>query len=291
MRVLVLFARYGTAKYADALPALDRIYRTQAPELVRRTIVVDNALSPEHVQELSSDTLLIGGDNTDREFSGWQRALDTAARELADYNAVHFVSSAFQMLYSDYLGRFTSKIVEVVSARPVCVGHIDYYPYPIRCGTYVSRHWVRTSFWLIRPSELMRLGSLVSADRSAHLFAPDRDWPFDRDGMLSPGYQQLIFDWLTSPRGTGQGTAWHSHIDPRAPGGREEFLEKARTIINEHMLSIRLRAQGTNLVDITALAELLRRRRSLPDRWPGWRNQIALRQIPGHGDIGHADPR
>jgi hypothetical protein len=287
MGVLILFVRHGTDKYRDALDELDRIYQSRAPNLTRRTIVIDNALGCGLSEELGPNQMLIGGDNTQWEFSGWQCAIDMLGNELANYDAVHLVTSAFRTLYTDYLERFSPQMIDVVARRPVATGHIDYYPYPVRFGSFVSRHWVRSSFWLINPIELIRLRKLVTVDNSEGLFSAQLERPFAEDAPLSPGYQQLIHQWLTSDQGTGQDTTWHSRFDLTAQS-RSFFQEKAIAILNEHLLSIRMRAQGTHVLDMTYLAELIDRGQTMPVHFPSWRTQMSLRRIPGHEQIADA---
>lgn len=284
MRVLVLFVRHGTNKYQDALINLDQIYQHQAPGLTRSTFVIDNALSDGVVEKLDKDAVLIGGDNTQWEFSGWQHAIDMLRNEIGGYDAIHFVTSAFQTLHTSYLERFSTRMIEVVARRPIVAGHIDYYPHPIRFDMHVSRHWIRSSFWLINPAELLRLRKLVTIDRHSDLFSDLTDWPFAADAPLSRGYQELIHGWLTSDHGTGQGTTWHSRFDLNEET-RMLFREKSVAIMNEHLLSVRLRAQGTHLLDLTYLAEVTERGESLPKRFPGWRRQIELRRVAGHARI------
>lgn len=287
MRVLVLFIRYGAEKYPDALADLDRIYQCHAPDLDRTTIVIDNALPLGVSRSVGKDTVLIGGDNTWWEFSGWQCAIDLFNKEIGEHDAIHFVTSAFRTHYTDYLERFSTRMIECAASRPIVAGHIDYYPYPIRFGTYVSRHWFRSSFWLVNPTELRRLRNLVTVDSREGLFSPQDDWPFVKGGPLSRGYQELIVDWLTSHQGTGQDTVWHSRFDLTAET-RDLFQDKSIAILNEHLLSIRLRAQGTHLLDMTYLAEITEGGEPLPQQFPSWRKQILLRHIPGHDQIGDA---
>jgi hypothetical protein len=292
MRVLILFVRHGTDKYQDALNKLDRIYQTQAASVKRHTIVIDNAMPADFSEDYRPDCQLIGGDNTAWEFSGWQRALDMLGDDLKHcFDAVHFVSSAFTMLYTDFIDVFSQPIVEVAAQHPVCTGHIDYYPYPIKFNSYISRHWIRTSFWLLNTSELVRLGKLVSIRDSSGLFSQQDDWPFVKNGPLSIGYQALIHDWITSEQGTGQGTSWHSRLDLSIKSDRIRFEQKAMAIINEHLLSIRLRAQGTSVLDMTYLGRLIESRNAMRSHFPGWREQIRLRRIPGHDNIGNPPVR
>jgi hypothetical protein len=280
MRVLVLFVRYGEERYSHALDELSRLYGRRAPQLTRSTIVIDNALPAELSKELGPDSLLIGGDNTWWEFSGWQRALNRLGSDVKKYDVVHFVTSAFGTLYTDYLERFCPQIVEFAAERPIAVGHFDCYPHPVRVGSFVSRHWIRSSFWLINTFELLRLRRLVSLDSVAEFFSIRGARPFAETAPLSPGYQRLIHDWLTTDHGTGQGTTWHSRFELNETT-RTLFQNKAAAILNEHLLSIRLRAQGTHLLDLTYLAELVDEGRPVPDRCPHWRAQMKMSRIPG----------
>jgi hypothetical protein len=279
MRVLVLFVRHGEERYPNALYELADLYHRRAPALIRSTVVIDNALPAGLQRELGSGCLLIGGDNTWWEFSGWQRAIRELGNEIKTYDVVHLVTSAFRTLYTDYLERFCPQLAKVAAERPIAVGHIDYYPHPVRVGVFVSRHWVRSSFWLINPFELLRLRTLVSLDDAADLFSVQGGWPFAETAPLSYGYQRLIYDWLTTREGTGQGTTWHSRFKLNETT-HTLFQNKTTAIVNEHLLSIRLRAQGTHLLDLTYLAELIRVGRAIPTPYPHWRVQMKMSRIP-----------
>jgi hypothetical protein len=284
MRVLVLLVRYGSGKYGDALLDLDRIYQRYAPGVTRMTFVIDNALPGDLTKNLADNIVLMGGDNTQWEFSGWQRAIDAVDDEITGYDVIHFVTSAFRTHYTAYLDRFSERIVEAVAERPIATGHIDYYPYPIRLGTYVSRHWIRSSFWLINTVELLRLRGLITIADDRGLFSTQGDWPFAEGALLSRGYQELIHRWLTSSQGTGQSVEWHSRFD-LSDETRTLFQDKSIAIMNEHLLSIRLRAQGTHLLDMTYLAEITEAKEPFPQQFPSWRTQLQLRGISGHDHI------
>jgi hypothetical protein len=67
---------------------------------------------------------------------------------------------------------------------------------------------------------------------------------------LSANYQKYILTYLT--RG-GAGEGWHSRFD-LTMDTLAHFEAKAAAILNEHMLTIRLRAQGCPIIDATWLA-------------------------------------
>src|SRR5262249_28084574 len=75
----------------------------------------------------------------------------------------------------------------------------------------------------------------------------------------------------------GQGVEWHSSFrltHETLPA----FEQKARAVLNEHLLSIRLRALGCAPADVTWLSTLLRRGRPREIPWTtAWREQLATR--------------
>jgi hypothetical protein len=196
---------------------------------------------------------------------------------------VNVATSAFRQLYVGYLERFTPAVFAAIAGRPVCLGHIDCYNEPIHILEFVSQHWIRTSCFFLPPGELALLDSVRSAGEGERWFSGNRLRPFRDDAPLSDGYRRLIVEWLTGGD-TGQGATWHSAmaLDERHLA---LFEQKALTILNEHLLSIRLRAAGCRLVDVTWLSS----RAGAPDRidWdtPWWR-QIAERTA----DAVHVTP-
>ena len=100
-----------------------------------RSIVVDNALPRDVVEERDDGSVLIGGDNSAREFSAFDRALEFVGADIWSYDFVHFATSAFNTLYVAYLERFVPSLLAAAAGRPRCIGHIDCYNEPIEVRT------------------------------------------------------------------------------------------------------------------------------------------------------------
>jgi hypothetical protein len=160
------------------------------------------------------------------------------------------------------------------------VGHIDRYGTPVSFLGRVFQSWLRTSSLFVSPTELRLLGSLVSVTDGKAFFSGDPANPFRSDAPLDAAYRENILGWLTGA-GTGQGVTWHSRFDL----SRETlafFEAKALSILNEHALTIRLRAQGCATVDATWLAAKVAQlgdRVSLQGAIPDWRDQLAGRDV------------
>jgi hypothetical protein len=278
MRILTLLLRHGTERFPSAIDDVAALYARQLPEVEWDLIVIDNKLPEDHEQALGPRRVLIGGSNAMWEFSAWQSGLAFVGRRLADYDFVNLATDAFRTLYTAYLDRFNMEMLGRISTRAVAVGHIDYYNDPVLLFGRQSQAWLRTSFVLLPPSELKMLGSLISVAEPAATFSGDPQAPFLQDAPLSENYRAYLLDWLTGA-GTGQGVEWHSRF-ALSHDTLPLFQGKVVAILNEHMLSIRLRAQGCAMVDATWLAtragKLARDRQPLGPI-PSWRRQLTER--------------
>jgi hypothetical protein len=282
MRIITLLARHGTATYGDAAAAIDQLFRRQMPDVAHDLVIIDTALAAHHNESLGPGRSLIGAPNTYWEFSAWERATAWLGARMDDYDFIHLATSAFRMLYTRYLDRFDTGMLQLTRGRAAAVGHIDYYDEPVTISigaTALSlRSWLRSSFVFLPPTELRLLGSLVGVADPLAFFSGDPQHPFRADAPLSANYRQYILGWLTGP-GTGQGVEWHSRLE-LTPATLSRFEAKAMAILNEQVMSARLRAQGCALVDATWLASRARLPASTPlGAIPPWRWQITQRDI------------
>ncbi len=274
-RVLSILARFGRQQYPDAEAQTREIFRSRMPDAQCTFITVDNALSADFIETTDSEVVL-GGDNTAREFSAFDRALAVVGSEIWSYDLVHFATSAFNTLYVAYLDRFDAAALDAIGGRPVCLGHIDCYNEPIDVRTYRSQHWIRSCFFLLPPADAKALGSFVSVPDGTPFFSGDPDEPFRVDAPISLQYRTYLTQWLTGGE-IGQGVEWHSRF-PLTKDTLPAFEQKARAILNEHLLSIRLRALGCRLIDVTWLSTMLRRGGAREIAWDtNWRDQLATR--------------
>jgi hypothetical protein len=275
VKVLSIFARHGVANYATAETGLAEVFRTQLPDVKRDVVVVDTALRPGEL-EVSPGRVVIGGDNSAREFSAFDAGVEYVGDRIWDYDLVNLTTSAFRELYRGYLDRFQPAVLASVASKPVCLGHIDCYNEPIQIDDCTSQHWLRTSCVFLPPTELRILGTLVSAGQRDQWFSGDASAPFRSDAPLSSTYQRLIIDWVTG-KDIGQGMTWHSRISLDRDG-LAEFEQKTLCLLNEHLFGLRLRAAGCRTIDVTWLSGVLARSRPSDVEWnTPWWQQLADR--------------
>ncbi len=287
MRILTLLVRHGTDRFPGAVDDVAALFARQLPEVEWDLIVIDNKLPEDYEEIIAPHGLLIGGSNAIREFSAWESGLAFAGQRLADYDFVNLATEAFRSLYTPYLDRFGTEMLRVILCRGAAVGHIDYYNDPILVLGRQSQAWLRTSFVFLPPSELKMLGSLISLAEPVGLFSGDPEAPFRPNAPLSENYRNYLLGWLTG-EGTGQGVEWHSRFT-LSHDTLPWFQNKVVSILNEHMFSIRLRAQGCAMVDATWLAtrarKLARDGQALGPI-PSWRKQLTERDTdPVSSDV------
>jgi hypothetical protein len=276
MRVLTLLARYGTAKYTHAVQDVQTLFARQMPEMDHDLLVVDNALPMDHF-ERAGEIEIIGGDNTAWEFSAWDRAIAYIGGRLEEYDYVHLATSAFRQLYVAYLDRFDTDMLGLARGRAVAIGHLDYSNKPVTVAGRAGQCWLRSSFLFLPPRELGLLGSVVSLPNGHEFFSGNPAAPFRAGAPISETYQQNILGWLTGT-GTGQGMTWHSRF-ALSLDTLPFFEQKTLAILNEQLLTFRLRTIGCQIVDATWLATLAdgqlgdRILRTIPD----WRVQLTQR--------------
>jgi hypothetical protein len=275
VRILTIFVRFGTEQYAHAEEEIDEIFRRQMVAITRTQLVVDNALPAAFVEQRGARTL-IGGDNSFREFSAFDRAVQHVGSDLWRYDLVHFATSAFNTLYVDFLSRLDVALLERVVRHPTCLGHLDCYNHPVEVFNFHTQHWIRTGFFFLRPTEVKILDSFVTVRERGQFFSGDPCAPFSASAPLDSKYRQYLLDWLTGDS-IGQGVRWHSRFT-LTPETLPAFEQKAISILNEHLLAVRLRAMGCREVDVTWLATVLSRDPSAVVRWDtSWREQLANR--------------
>jgi hypothetical protein len=275
MRVLTILARFGSEQYRRAEEDIAALFARRLNGIDRDVIVVDNAL-PRDFVDSHRGSVLLGGDNSSREFSAFDRAVDHVGGGIWSYDFVHCATSAFSALYADYLERFEPAVLQVLAGRPACVGHIDCYNEAIEVRTWRAQHWMRSCFFLLPPAEVMALGRFVSVADGTPFFSGDPHNPFRTDAPISPRYRDYIVRWLTGD-GVGQGVRWHSRF-ALTRDTLQAFEEKARAILNEQLLSIRLEALGCHLIDVTWLSTMMRRGTAQPIPLTiSWREQLANR--------------
>ena len=247
MKILCLFVRHGITAYPEALTILDAWYQRHGLLSSRTLWIIDNALPTDTpVAQSTPDIFLRPGDNQSWEFSAWARALDEACDDLAQYNVIHFVTSAFHTLYTGYLEHFRPEMLEFLARRPSCLGHIDSYDHPVVLDGTPSSSWIRTCFFFLPARLARKVAPWARLTETDQVFDSPDSTQFREVAPLTMDHQQRIRIWLEGQNVGGY--TWHSPVT-QASGEVLRFQQKTLAILNEHYLSVTLRQHGVQLID------------------------------------------
>lgn len=244
----------------------------------KRTLwIVDNAREEgQAMEQIAPRKFLRSGDNSAWEFSAWDLAIRQAKSGGERFDLVHFVTSAFNTLYTEYLKHFHTGMLSYVLQRRVCLGHIDSYLQPITLGAISSQSWIRTCFFLLPWKEAVSLSPWVGFRDRSEFFESQASRKFRPSAPLSTDYQINITTWLEGQERGGH--TWHS---PVRAGEKENvrFQLKTLAILNEHHLAITLRAADISLTDFCWLHSLHAERdwRNIPSP-PSEQDQLKVRR-------------
>ncbi len=223
-----------------------------------RVVIVDNQLGGRVEQQLDRRADRISGDNTTREFSGWDRGLewmDAALRSAHDraHDADPIVVVANDTIVRDDKAPRIHALAPAraaLASRGALVGWVDAYPRSVRAFGRSTRQWVDTSLIITRRRILDRLRPLALDFRDDDVFSDDASLLFREPSPLSENYRAYLRTWLFGERGDPEfAHAWHAQ-SPLSPRNLNAFKSKIRCILCEHQLSARARELGIPLADI-----------------------------------------
>jgi hypothetical protein len=246
MELYLLYLCFGTKEEAVDLKVLQTYFASNLPGLKVSWVCIDN--SPFRNLNRIQGVEYLHGDNTYFEFSGWENAL---CKLSIDTNGFYlFVTSAYKKNYTGYLNRLTENFIFEAFNKNQPLGHVDLFKSPVQLAQEKHfQYWLRTAFFFLPGKSLALLDGRLASITSQE-FATEHERGKERDNapVISEEYREKINDWLTGRTEVKYHNA-HSNLDKHDAFFKRKFL----SIINEHLLSVRLRSLGFKLMDIDTL--------------------------------------
>jgi hypothetical protein len=260
-RLCFVFVQKERRKYPASLFRLLEV-AARFEEWAPHVVIVDNDREGMWEHSVAERLTHLGGDNTDWEFSAFDRGVDWARRNLGSPEVFALVTDACLAYGDEYLEHLRPPVAEVALRGPACVGWIDSFGETCSILGHQYDAWLRTSF-LIIPDEVLRsLQPLAEALPVEEIFGPGPEQPFSPNGPVSANLQRLITGWLTrnTEPASDREEGWHSGfvLDTET---FSFFRAKARSILREHLLSARVRSLGVSAYDLRVVESL----RSAPE--------------------------
>jgi hypothetical protein len=219
--------------------------------------VVDNRPGLPPVAARIPRLSLIAGENSEREFSGYEAGVRHLRRTGTSPELWVLANDRFAAYGLDYLWHVNQASLDVAASLLCAIGHVDSWPERVRLLGFDIPSWARSNLLVIPERSLRAMGSLVSVDtRRFHCLLPDA--PLSPAEMADPAltlrrsfdvsWSELTTDCLT---GVGTRVPWHWHqAGPLDQSSWPAFRGKVHSIVNEQLLSARLRQSGTPVVPL-----------------------------------------
>lgn len=252
-RVLAVFLQFSNQHQASGMLALSKLVARLFPAQAPSFAIVDNKITQRQETQLAHNVDLISGDNSCREFSGYDRGLawHESFGEIDPATPCIVANDSFHRHYGDgYLRLFTPARLARAMSGAGMLGYVDAFPQPQSIFGLEFRKWVRTSLLIAPYGTIKKLTpfdpkfdqrSLFRSDANPAFFAPE--------APLSEWYQAFLRWWLFSeaPADETFKPEWHSK-QPISEKNIQAMREKACCILGEHLLSARAQSLGVPLI-------------------------------------------
>jgi hypothetical protein len=250
--VYLVLVEFGRTHERAALDLLTSTLHRVFPGASVRSVVVDNALAGNLEFKIARELDRVSGDNTLREFSGWDRGIAWLERRYGPAPESIVVLANDTVVRADKHDRVRDIPADRAAAASngALVGWIDEYPRAVELFGLALRQWIDTSLVLAEWATLAALGPLARPFADELLFADDWRRVFREPSPLSKNYRAYLRTYFFGERIDGEFEhAWYAQ-EPLTEQNVEAFKVKLRCIFCEHLLSARARARGIPLVDI-----------------------------------------
>ncbi len=249
--VYLVLIEFGQEPGRAALELLRPTLRRLFPDANVRAVVVDNAHDGDAHMSIGDGIDRVSGDNTLREFSGWDRGMAWLEQRYRPAPGAIAVLANDTVARADKHGRVHGLPADRVAAasRGAMVGWIDEYPRMFELFGLTVRQWIDTSLVIAEWRTLVSLLPLAQPldDR---VFGDDWRTLFREPSPLSGNYRRYLNTYFFGGRADGEFEhAWYAQ-QPLSEQNFEAFKLKLRSVFCEHLLSARARARGIPLVDI-----------------------------------------
>jgi glycosyltransferase involved in cell wall biosynthesis len=211
-------------------------------------VQIDNLAEEKTVIQNKPNVFDIGGDNSNREFSGWQRGLKFLESADIESDILLFVNDSFlNRAPKGYgLDYYKSKINTIslseLSENEV-LGKVDFHDQVETFDGYDVSSWIRSNIFVIPKTVIKKLGfPCIDKDTIDRIFPvnfPGRIFNSDNH-LLNDYFKEWLKYWITS--------GW-SRSSPINKSNWQFFRDKLVAILNERILTLKLKRAGIKIVD------------------------------------------
>jgi hypothetical protein len=254
-KALAIFLQYSDAHQASGMDALGSLVGGLFPGHEASFVIVDNKREQRSEEQLAANVNRISGDNSCREFSGYDRGIRwlESFGPLAPTTPIVIANDSFHRHYgSGYLKLFTRERLARALSSGGILGYIDAFPQEETVFGEPFRKWIRTNLFVLPYGTLRQLGPLFPGFGQGDVFRNDADPEFFAPGApLSPWYKSFLRRWLFADADAHETfkPEWHSKTALNEETV-QSFRDKTCCILCEHLLSAKAQKLGIPLIAV-----------------------------------------
>ena len=256
-KVFVVALCFGDEHIAGMLDVAQTFVGNNFPNIETQLLVVDNQLEAPHEVDRFGGVYL-NGDNSQQEFSGWQRGIDylTSRFKLSNTDAVVFLNDTVHRRNYAVGGDryFETYRIEHDGAAPQvwAAGYLDDFPAETSIHGLKFSTWIRSNLFAMNWPAVQLVSPLVfpcSWDEVFDDTHTDRFW--GEHAPMSANWMAYISSWLfgaEDPRFPEYRLKW-IRAEKLNADNRRYFQSKAISILSEHYMTARLLKSNVKIFD------------------------------------------
>ena len=216
-------------------------------------LIIDNAME-DGLQASIDNYRVVSGDNTCLDFSGWEKGFSFLAdcHSLSDEDILIFCNDSFFRSYSPrVIDGFRPGDITPGALHDRIAGFVDRYSAPVSILGYKFDRWIRSNFFVMTLNTFKKLDGLVFPLPPEKIFSAHAGQFFSGTLDVSDDYRANLNKWLF-----GEEAGCDMYMDEwhGATGldrdNIEFFRKKARAILSEQFLSVKIANKGLGILEI-----------------------------------------
>lgn len=179
-KILVLFLEYEQDKYKGTFAKL-KSYMDNVSFCEKTYVVIDNR-QPDSPWRGVENVYYMGGDNSFREFSGWQKGLDEVHARGISYDIILVCNNSFLVNGRSFLDKISVwNLLKVLFMKAV-LGRIDSSQESMTIRQYQFSDWICTNSFFLSKNSIKALGGkLISLEKdNLEVFCPKTFKPYKK---------------------------------------------------------------------------------------------------------------
>jgi hypothetical protein len=256
-KVYVIALCYGDEHLNGMLDVAETFVKNNFPNVETHLLVVDNKLTrPEEPNRYGG--LCIYGDNSQQEFSGWQRGIEYLASHFKPSNtdAVVFLNDTVHRRNYAVGGDRYFEAYRIDQDGPApqvwAAGYLDDFPAEASIHGLKFTTWIRSNLFAMNWPAVQLITPLVFPCSISEVFdSTDSNRFWGEQAPMSDNWKAYISSWLfgaEDPRFPEYRLKW-IRSEKLNPDNRRYFQSKAISILSEHYLTARLLKSKVRIFD------------------------------------------